>query len=279
MNKKKKLIIIPVLLILGIAGFFIFLAIREELPYWQADKYSDALASEYAPYNKPGGSESNAGDALSNDTAPTNREVGPIGNDIDFNGLQAMNPDIIGWIYIPGTQVNYPIMKHETDEFYLNHNSAKEYNILGSIFCPSKTAEDLSDAHTILYGHNMRSGQMFGEISNYADPDFRSNNSKVYIYTPEKSMEAVIYAAYGCKADSEIYRIGFDKGTKEFKEFIKTTLNNRYYDSGEEPSVTDAIFTLSTCADAGVESDRFVVNCYVERVIDKWRRQFPLRSE
>lgn len=187
----------------------------------------------------------------------------PMDRICDFAGLKKINPEIIGWIYVPGTQIDAPICKGSDDSFYLTHSFQKSSSVSGAIFVPKETSESLGDAHTIIYGHNMRSGQMFGELSNYAERDFWEQYPYVYIYTPEQSVACTIYAAYRTKYDSEVYTVGYQTGTESYCQWVEQTLARPLYDSGVVPDGQEQIFTLSTCADSGSALDRFVVQCVV----------------
>ena len=113
---------------------------------------------------------------------------------IDFTSLQRLNPDIIGWLYIPVLEINYPILLGKDNEEYLHKNYLHEDQYLGSIFAHYQTSPLLDEPYTVLFGHNMRSGRMFGKLSKYQDKAFRDANPFVYIYTPEKSYQCTIYA-------------------------------------------------------------------------------------
>jgi len=192
----------------------------------------------------------------------------PMYRNIDFAGLQQINPEIVGWIYVPGTQIDYPICLGSDNNYYLTHSFRRSQNALGAIFAPAETSDDLGDAHTILYGHNMRSGKMFGELSNYESSEFRDRYPYVYIYTPDQSYTCTVYAAYRTRYDSAVYTIGYETGTEVFREWINDTVEHAAYDCGIAPTGQEQIFTLSTCVDSGSAKDRLVVQCVVTDHID-----------
>ena len=187
----------------------------------------------------------------------------PMYRNIDFAGLQQINLEIVGWIYVPGTQIDYPICLGSDNDYYLTHSFRRSQNALGAIFAPAETSDDLGDAHTILYGHNMRSGKMFGELSNYESSEFRNRYPYVYIYTPDQSYTCTVYAAYRTRYDSAVYTIGYETGTEVFREWINDTVEHAAYDCGIAPTGQEQIFTLSTCVDSGLAKDRLVVQCVV----------------
>lgn len=187
----------------------------------------------------------------------------PMYRNIDFAGLQQINLEIVGWIYVPGTQIDYPICLGSDNDYYLTHSFRRSQNALGAIFAPAETSDDLGDAHTILYGHNMRSGKMFGELSNYESSEFRDRYPYVYIYTPGQSYTCTVYAAYRTRYDSAVYTIGYETGTEVFREWINDTVEHAAYDCGIAPTGQEQIFTLSTCVDSGSAKERYVVQCVV----------------
>ena len=86
---------------------------------------------------------------------------------IDLDALQEINPEAVGWIQIPDTVISYPLLHTSDNSYYLTHTFQKEKNRTGSIFIESSNKNDLTDLHTIIYGHNMRSGAMFADLKNY----------------------------------------------------------------------------------------------------------------
>ena len=113
---------------------------------------------------------------------------------IDWEYLKSINEDIIAWIEIEGTQINYPILKDNGNLYYLKHNYLKKYNSNGSIFTLDK--QPFEDCETLLYGHNMRNDTMFSLLGNYLDKDFLFAHQKINIYTPTCDYEGIIFSAY-----------------------------------------------------------------------------------
>jgi len=108
---------------------------------------------------------------------------------IDFAGLQAINPEVVAWIYIPGTRIDYPIMHTDNNEFYLKHDFEGNYSDGGSIFMEATNQPDFSDTDTRIYGHNMYDRSMFGSLPDYRKADFRAYYTNIFIYTPEETKE------------------------------------------------------------------------------------------
>ncbi len=223
-----------------------FLYIQEELPYIQGRLETKKLA----------------GACLKTGDEKTASFLDPE-IEVDFARLKAINPDIIGWIYIPGTQVNDPILKHqEEDAYYLTHTPEKRESKLGSIYMHHDAKADFTDAHTILFGHNMKSGQRFGELSGYADEDFAKAYPDVWLLLPGETLHCTVYSAYACPVDDLTYTVGYKTGERAYRDFIRHTAEASCIRVKDLPSDGDRIITLSTCTDSGDKGRRFVVNCF-----------------
>ncbi len=116
---------------------------------------------------------------------------------IDWEGLQNENPDIYAWIYIPGTNVDYPILQHpEEKSYYLDHNIDHSEGYPGCIYTQNVNSKDWSDPNTVIYGHNMRDGSMLHDLHKFKDSAFFDATQFMYIYTPEKNFAYEIFACY-----------------------------------------------------------------------------------
>ena len=176
---------------------------------------------------------------------------------VNFYELMEINPDIYAWIYIPNTNVDYPIAQSETgvsDSFYLDHNVYKNYQFSGTIYSEKQNAKDFSDPCTILYGHNMLHGSMFASLHNFNDKEFFDNNNTIFVFTEDKLYTYLIYSAY--QYDDRHILNSFDMNdASSFREYLDSTLLQRpYYCNVREDirlSTDDRILTLSTCMNGG----------------------------
>lgn len=186
---------------------------------------------------------------------------------IDFGVLKQINPDIVGWIYIPETAVDYPILKNPYDNYYLNHDFTGNDSLLGAIFMQKAETADFSAQHTVLYGHNLIDKQMFGSLSMYASQQFRDSQPYIYIYQPDQTLRCTVYAAYTCEADSAAYQLDF-QDMPEFESWVMKSVSESYYTTSiQTPNPETRILTLSTCTDTG--DARFVLHSTIERVQKK----------
>lgn len=180
---------------------------------------------------------------------------------IDFETLWGINQDIVGWIYIPDTQVDYPILVGDTDEEYLNKNYKGISSKIGSIF--AFAGVDLTnDRHICLFGHNMISGQMFGELDNYKDAEFANSHMKMYIYTPDRTKECTLISAFGCDKYDSVFELD-NTGKDVDTEKLQDSLSKRSILELGIPDSTGQVFTLGTCNGTRGSSKRFTVNFIV----------------
>ena len=185
--------------------------------------------------------------------------------DIDFASLQEMNEDIYAWIFIPGTNVSYPILQSSdasNDDYYLMHNLDGTYGYPGNIYTQQRNAKDFTDRNTVIYGHNMRNGSMFQSLHWYEEDGFLSEHPYVYIYTENEKLVYEIFAVYTTDNRLLLDYYGDFENIEVYAEYLAEV----YAQYGESdaiinPSVvadaSDRIITLSTCL--GVETERFVV--------------------
>ena len=181
---------------------------------------------------------------------------------VDFESLQAYNPDIYAWITIPGTAVDYPIVQRPGDNsYYLTHNTDGEESAEGAIFTEDYNSKDFTDPNTVIYGHNMRNGSMFRSLHDYMDRSFFDENREVLIYMPDKILHYEIFAAY--LYDSRHLLLNFDFDDPEvFARYLDDIKSIRdmssFVDNSVEVTAEDKIITMSTCY-KGMNDRRYLV--------------------
>jgi sortase B len=189
-------------------------------------------------------------------TTPETKENRP--TKIDFKSLQEKNSDTVGWIEIPGTEINYPIVKGDDNEFYLHRDFQNKTSKSGSIFMDYRNDGDFTNRHSILYGHNMRNGSMFAGLMAYKDSVFFAQNDKIYIDTPDGRTIWQIFAAYVTTTDF-YYIITDFPDDPSFSSFLQTIQSKSSFQSPVSPVVSDHLLTLSTCT-YEYDDARFVVH-------------------
>lgn len=181
----------------------------------------------------------------------------------DLDALREVNEDILGWIHIPSSKIDYPLLQGEDNEYYLKRTWKGHRNPVGSIFLESRNSPDFTDWNTIIYGHNMSDGSMFAPLHRYKRQDFWEDHPYVYIVTDAGVLRYEVFSSYNAKIGSKTYGLSFNQ-TETREEFIAMALENSQIDTGIVPELTDQIITLSTCS--GGEKTRRVVHARMPMV-------------
>lgn len=177
---------------------------------------------------------------------------------VDFESLRETNEDVVGWIRISGLDmVSYPIVYSDDNEFYLNHNWDKSYTRYGAIFTDMLNDNGFADPYTVIYGHNMKDGSMFGALDKYRSSKFYlENGGFITIYLPEQTNVYKIFSIRVVEGDDAgTYTFGFDHGDS-FEDYLKAMKKASEYKTGVDVNGKDTVITLSTCHN----NDRFVVS-------------------
>lgn len=171
--------------------------------------------------------------------------------------LREVNEDVLGWIVIPDTKLDYPLMRGEDNDYYLKRNWEGKSNVAGSIFMEQLNDKDFRHFNTVIYGHRMKNGTMFGSLKNYASKSYWEKHPYLYILDDAGVHRYEIFSVYEATLEENTYQIGFaDDESKQ--TFIDNCIGYSDIDTGVVPTVEDRIITLSTCIGAGYDS-RWVV--------------------
>ena len=184
-------------------------------------------------------------DAISNKEKKNDYMVNPI----DWEKLHKTNLDAYAWLFIPGTNINYPIMqasKEKEDDYYLHHDIKGGYSFAGCVYSRKENRKDFSDKLTVLYGHNMLNGSMFGTISKFAEEEFFNKHRVFYIYLQNKVMKYRI-VAYMITDDTDILNEYQTNNITGFEAYIERIQKERNIPNKEKLDQDDFIVTLSTC--------------------------------
>ncbi len=176
-----------------------------------------------------------------------------VDNPIDFDELWETAPNAVGWIRVPGTVIDYPVMRSTpkmAEDFYLHRDINGKYLFAGSIYMQKRNSADFSDAATLLYGHNMKNGSKFAALHKFEKKDFFQKHDTLYIYTPGHIYTYRIYSVF--VYDDRLITAAFDfTDPEDVAAYHKLTLDPRSYSMQVRKGVTlvpdDRIVTLSTC--------------------------------
>ncbi len=114
----------------------------------------------------------------------------------DLQSLKEVNEDVLGWLLLPETSLSYPVVQGEDNDYYLNHTWDKTASSVGSIFLECQNSPDMDGFSTIIYGHRMRDGSMFGILREYKNREFWADHPSIYLLTEKGVGRYDIYAAY-----------------------------------------------------------------------------------
>ncbi len=232
-----------VLLLLAVAGFAGYKYVSLQLQYKQGEK----TYKELEKYVHLEGYE-------------PSKEVAEEGTQkpyLDVAELKAVNPDFVGWIYIPDTNVNYPIVQGTDNSVYLNKMFDGAYNPAGSIFLDCGNSAQWTDCNTVIYGHNMKNKSMFAHVEAYKDQAWFDAHPTGLLITEQGVFELQFFAGYAAKTHTRAWELDF-AGEQAYLEWLQQAMDNSVIESDIVPTAEDRVVTLSTCTNSDTNV-RFVL--------------------
>ena len=162
--------------------------------------------------------------------------------------FQKQNNDMIGWITISDTKINYPVVQSENNEYYLNHDFKKRKNQAGWIFMDYRNQKKFSNTNTILYGHGRIDGTMFGTLKNLLTVEWwqKENHKFITTFSNESKITWQIFSGYTIPAES-YYLSTYFSSKKSYQKFLATIKKRSIYSFDTNITTNDQILTLSTC--------------------------------
>lgn len=143
----------------------------------------------------------------------------PYVSPIDFESLWAVNEDVVGWLQVPGTVIDYPILHDpESNETYLHKDIEGNESAAGAIYLDCDNEGDFSDYHNVIYGHHMRNGTMFKDVMKFRDQSFLETHDRVLIYLPDREIHLKPYACLYTSPDG-IRRMTAFESAQQLQEY------------------------------------------------------------
>lgn len=179
---------------------------------------------------------------------------------INWDKLYDINNDIVAWIDIPGTSVDYPVVRTSDYDYYLSHDIHKKYSKYGAIFIDKRIRNSLFESkNLILYGHNMGryTDIMFSSFMKYKEQTYFKEHKYVYFYTRKKVTRYEIVSVREVSASSNAYKVDFSN--KEFKNWLNNTVDKSV--TSYNINKVEQVLTLSTCT---YGENRLVLHCVPE---------------
>lgn len=179
--------------------------------------------------------------------------------------LQKDNSDIVGWIEIEDTKINYPVLQTTDNDYYLTHTYQKKRSPFGSIFLDKDYDFQKPSSNLLIYGHRDKNGTMFEDLIKFKKENFYKEHKKIRFTTPEEDCEYEILAVFNSRVYYEdevnVFRYYFfvnAKNEKDFNEYVENCKKSSIYNTGVTAQYGDQLLTLSTC-DYTTENGRFAV--------------------
>ena len=168
-------------------------------------------------------------------------------NDINFDELKATNSDVVLWIMVDGTNINYPVVQTNNNDYYLKHNILKRYSTDGWVFLDFRNSLN-NDRNTIFYGHNLLNKTSFGSISKMFTKNYLNNsNHQIYVIDNDNIYIYKVFSIYYSQPVTDYLQVEFYD--EEYLNFLNNLKNKSKFKFNEELTINDKIITLSTCTD------------------------------
>ena len=230
--KKKRILNIAIYLIL----FLILICSGFKLYFWYKDKKNNDETTEQLKNNVKL-------EKIKKDNSNNEKYI------VDFKKLKSENSDVVAYIKVNNTNIEYPIVKTSNNNFYLNHSFDKSKNSRGWIFADYKNKFDNTDKNIVIYGHNMRDESMFGSLKNILNEEWYNNaeNKNITFLTEKENYIYKVFSIY--KIENEDYYIKTNfKNDEDYEKFLNTIKNRSIKNFDINLNINDKITTLSTCA-------------------------------
>ena len=195
------------------------------------------------------------------ETKPKEKKEEPVATPLhDFASLKEQNEDVYGWVNVPNTIVDYPVLQTEEDNYYLNHDINHVQTIAGAIYSNQCNSEDMTDGITILYGHDMRADTMFGSLHLFDEETFFQQNEMMTFETADALYTYQIFGVYNYNDNyiPAMFDLKSTDGVQQFLDSLKSCAEEgrsiTHVREGVEVTAEDKLLVLSACI--GSQSDR-----------------------
>lgn len=183
------------------------------------------------------------------DQAEAERALAPPGGwpSVDFQKLAKTNADIAGWLILPDSEINYPVVYAPDNEYYLKRLFNQRKNDAGTLFIDARNQRSLQDANTVIYGHNMKNGSMFAAITRYKDQSYYDKHPRAYLMTPQGKYVIELFAGFVSSVDGDSWERSFGS-SEDYARWIERMRKKSTFDSPVQMDAASQCVTLSTCS-------------------------------
>ena len=239
MNQEKVIKIIKSALIVILSAVFLvssYILVKDISAYRKADSAYQHMQDEYVhPNTEPQHTESDI---------PRQTEAAELPITVDFDALLARNPDVVGWLYCPGTVINYPVVLGKDNDQYLHTDLDGNYLVSGTLFADCRNGELGVDGNYIIYGHNMKNGSMFHSLVKYANQSYYDEHPTIFYLTPQANYRLELFAGLTIDHNDTIYKRGYGD---DLFGLLQRYQKRSTFVSNVKLAETDTVVTLSTC--------------------------------
>lgn len=248
---KKIIYWIAVSLCIVVIAWKLVSIIGYEREYRQSDQIYEQLAAITA--EKPG-----------NPSLQKDREA-EVPGDLEFTipseKLKQMNPDYVGWLILPGADIDYPVVQGSDNSYYLDHLFDGTKNKAGCLFLDAENSTDFSSRNSIIYGHYMKNKSMFYELSSYKEESWWKNHPEFRLILPDRQAKLTVFSAYVADVEEDAWQMDFES-QEAYEKWIKNRKERSLFQPDQEIGIPDSVVTCSTCS-YEFENARFVVHMAV----------------
>lgn len=254
-NKKNTKSALPLIVLLGIAAFCGFKVVKSEVAYAASEETNAEVVANAVSVNVVVEASDNNVEEVAIENVEVAEEIPAIDYpemDIDWDYLEGLNNDVVGWIYVPALNsgdisLSYPVLQGEDNEFYLHHDINGNNSSCGSIFLNYKAADSMSDLNTFVYGHNMANDTMFGSLNWFHDnANLCDSEPFVYIYEDGKIFKYQIFAYGVISSKDGLYDMPVTNDA-EYDAYVSYVQSVSEYDGNVDLSARPNVITMSTC--------------------------------
>lgn len=242
------------------SGEKLFAALRS---YEEADDSYEALQQLVAA---PAQSSSSAAESTAEPPTPESEEpteqaaeeTAAPQSSVDFSVLEAVSGNVVGWIRIDDSRIDYPIAQGEDNAYYLDHLLDGSWNGSGTIFLDYRCPADFSGVHSIIYGHHMQSGSMFAGLVSYKQQTYFDAHPSAFLGTPLGDYSVEFFSGYPVDTESAAWELALDD-PETYEKWVEEAVSRSVFSSSVRPQPGERILTLATCS-YEFEDARFVLH-------------------